>query len=105
MYLITKLWKPEVFQGKYKNKNYFEGWYFKLLSQDKSNVLALIPGIPYTSNPNYNNAFIQITLRTLKGRDIFNGSGTAWRYRQYISIFSKKISLGGFYEQAKLFSQ
>ena len=55
---ITKK-KPELFQGeKYlnKNKNYFEGWYFKHTS-DKLNI-SFIPGI--SINKKTKKAFIQI---------------------------------------------
>ena len=54
--LITN---PELFQGeKYlnKNKNYFEGWYFKHTS-DKLNI-SFIPGI--SINKKIKKAFIQI---------------------------------------------
>ena len=43
IYLIKN---PEVFQGeKYlnKNKNYFEGWYFKNIGEEKG--ISFIPGI------------------------------------------------------------
>jgi len=50
---------PEVFQGeKYLNgnKNYFEGWYFKITS--KKGVMTFIPGISINSNEK--KAFIQV---------------------------------------------
>ena len=37
--LLGKIWKPEVFQGRGKKKDYFEGWYFKSVSQDEKNSL------------------------------------------------------------------
>jgi hypothetical protein len=36
---------PEGFHGNGKTKNYFEGWYFKIVSQDQSQKWAVIPGI------------------------------------------------------------
>ncbi len=47
MYLLNKLLNPEIFQGQYKKKNYFEGWYYKLIDSSQNNVWAIIPGISY----------------------------------------------------------
>jgi hypothetical protein len=53
-----KLYKPEVFQGNLNRKNYFEGWYFKQVSEDESQVYSFIPGVSLTGkNPH---AFIQV---------------------------------------------
>jgi tocopherol cyclase len=49
---------PELFQGNMKKKNYFEGWYFKHVSSDLSNVWSFIPGI--SLNPKDPHAFIQV---------------------------------------------
>ncbi|MCR8968404.1 tocopherol cyclase family protein [Facklamia sp. 7083-14-GEN3] len=59
MYKIGKLFNPELFQGKKKTKNYFEGWYYKLVTHDKSQSLALIPGIAYNKEGE-GHAFIQL---------------------------------------------
>ena len=59
MYTISKLFNPEIFQGKNKDKNYFEGWYYKIVDKDESNSFAFIPGIAYDENKN-GHAFIQI---------------------------------------------
>lgn len=56
IYLIKN---PEVFQGeKYlnKNKNYFEGWYFKNISDE--NGISFIPGINIEGDNE--KAFIQV---------------------------------------------
>ncbi|MFP4478362.1 MAG: tocopherol cyclase family protein [Candidatus Izemoplasmatales bacterium] len=50
--------KPIVFQGHLKKKNYFEGWYYKMVSPDGLYSLALIPGI--SLNKGNSHAFIQI---------------------------------------------
>lgn len=59
MYLISKLFNPEIFQGKYKNKNYFEGWYYKLVDKNESNSIAFIPGIAFDESGR-SHAFIQL---------------------------------------------
>jgi len=53
-----KLFRPEVFQGTLKKKNYFEGWYFKNVSKDLNNVWSFIPGISLTDNDPH--TFIQV---------------------------------------------
>jgi hypothetical protein len=54
----SKIYNPEVFQGNLKNKNYFEGWYFKNVSSDLEHVYSFIPGVSLTKdNPH---AFIQV---------------------------------------------
>jgi tocopherol cyclase len=52
------VYRPEVFQGNLKKKNYFEGWYFKHVSQDLDHVWSFIPGVSLNeSNPH---SFIQV---------------------------------------------
>ncbi|ABR49587.1 conserved hypothetical protein [Alkaliphilus metalliredigens QYMF] len=60
MYGVNKIWKPEIFQGKYKKRNYFEGWYFKLINAHQDQVFGVIPGISYGSTPQDAHAFIQV---------------------------------------------
>jgi tocopherol cyclase len=52
-----KLYNPEVFQGNLKKTRYFEGWYFKHVSENREQVYSFIPGISLT--PNDKHAFIQ----------------------------------------------
>lgn len=59
MYLISRLFNPEVFQGKYKTKNYFEGWYYKIVDADETNSFAFIPGVAYDKEKKAH-SFIQV---------------------------------------------
>jgi hypothetical protein len=52
-----RLFKPEVFQGSFHRKNYFEGWYFKHVSKNREHVFSFIPGISLTKNDKH--AFVQ----------------------------------------------
>lgn len=72
-----KVFKPEIFQGNLNSKNYFEGWYFKNVSKDMSNVYSFIVGISLNlKNPH---AFIQV----------INGMTGDTKYIEYpISEFS-----------------
>jgi hypothetical protein len=56
MYL--RLFNPEVFQGNLRKKHYFEGWYFKHVTQDLSCTFSFIPGVSFVENDSH--AFIQI---------------------------------------------
>jgi hypothetical protein len=55
---MTKIWKPEVFQGRGKKKDYFEGWYFKSVSKDEKIAYAIIAGLSISKYPNNSHAFI-----------------------------------------------
>jgi len=57
---IKNIWRPGVYQGHSRKKNYFEGWYFKLVDHRKSQVIAVIPGIFRGDNRHNSHAFIQI---------------------------------------------
>ena len=67
MYFIKRLFNPEIFQGIYKRKNYFEGWYYKLIDQQRQVVLAIIPGIAIGSSPKDAHTFIQV-IDSIRGR-------------------------------------
>jgi tocopherol cyclase len=56
--VIPKVYKPEIFQGNLKKKNYFEGWYFKHVSKDLEHVWSFIPGISLTKDDSH--SFIQV---------------------------------------------
>ena len=56
-YNIRKIFNPAWFQGNSSKKNYFEGWYFKVVSADGKNTWAFIPGISLNNNDSH--SFIQ----------------------------------------------
>lgn len=59
-YNLKKAGNTIIFQGNKKKKNYFEGWYFKMVANDGSSILSLIPGISLSSDGKEQHAFIQI---------------------------------------------
>ncbi len=69
-YHFNKKWKPEKFQGSRKKNNYFEGWYFKIVSKDGSLRYALIPGVSIGTD---SHAFIQV----------INGSTGTTQYHRF----------------------
>jgi len=60
--------QPDKYQGSKKNKRYFEGWYYKFVSDtfsdDEVMSMAVVPGIFYgnTSNSSESHAFIFVTV-------------------------------------------
>ena len=64
---IGTIWKPETFQGRNRKKHYFEGWYFKLIDQQRKTVLAIIPGISIGESLADAHAFIQV-IDAVKGK-------------------------------------
>lgn len=52
----------EKFQGHLHKKRYFEGWYYKIISKDFKQSIALIPGVSLNSDDPH--AFIQIFYYT-----------------------------------------
>jgi hypothetical protein len=53
------LQNPEIFQGDKGKKSYFEGWYFKMVDQNGSNIYAIIPGIALDKKRRTSHSFIQ----------------------------------------------
>ena len=56
--MFRKIKNPILFQGNPEKKNYFEGWYYKMVSTDGKCSVALIPGI--SLNNQHSHAFIQV---------------------------------------------
>lgn len=56
---LNAFFNPEQFQGWGKKRNYFEGWYFKVVTADASSAYAIIPGIAMDTN-GYQHSFIQV---------------------------------------------
>ena len=59
-YRIKKKKDASFFQGNRKTKNYFEGWYFKMVSANGASILSVIPGISISKNGEEQHAFIQV---------------------------------------------
>jgi tocopherol cyclase len=77
LYNLTKIFHPARFQGNNKQRNYFEGWYFKVVSADGKHSWAFIPGISFGENAKH--SFIQV----------INGmSGKTWYFKYTTDQFS-----------------
>ncbi len=84
LYNLKKIWNPSWFQGSRKRTGYFEGWYFKLISQDGAHSFAFIPGISLASGDDH--SFVQ----AINGK-----TGESWYIRFPLEAFS--YSNKGFY--------
>ena len=62
---IHALWHPEYYHGWKKTKCFFEGWYYKIISENQKHAFAIIPGISMDKN-GLKQAFIQV----LDGRSL-----------------------------------
>ncbi|MBT8220317.1 MAG: tocopherol cyclase family protein [Bacteroidia bacterium] len=56
---LTALFQPEQYHGWGRKQRYFEGWYYKLITADRSKAIAIIPGIAMDDEGN-RQAFIQV---------------------------------------------
>lgn len=52
-------WNPDMYHGWGKTRNFFEGWYFKIVDPTERFAFAIIPGISYGKNGEQH-AFIQV---------------------------------------------
>lgn len=52
--------KPDLYHGFNKNKDFFEGWYFKIVDKNNLYKFAFIPGISLGRTPYEHHSFIQI---------------------------------------------
>ena len=57
---MRSIWHPGVFHGNRQNRQFFEGWYYKLISQDTGARWAIIPGVFHHPDPALRHAFIQV---------------------------------------------
>ncbi len=57
---IRGIQNPAAYHGHGKTNNFFEGWYFKIVSEDKSQAWAVIPGIFRGLASGRDEAFVQV---------------------------------------------
>ncbi|NTV46926.1 MAG: hypothetical protein HGB11_10500 [Chlorobiales bacterium] len=57
---LTTLWRPEVYHGHSEKRDFFEGWFFKLVDPSLSHIYAVIPGVMLSKSHQDSHAFIQL---------------------------------------------
>lgn len=65
--IIKFLHDPMLFQGKKKAGRYFEGWYFKQVSEDLKKSISIIPGIALDEKDSH--AFVQTIISIDSGQE------------------------------------
>lgn len=92
-----KIWNPAVFHGVNQDRQFFEGWYYKLISKDRINRWAVIPGVFHHPDPELRHAFVQVlngvTSQVTYHRfpiNEFQASGNEWQIRIGRNHFSSK---------------
>lgn len=91
---LKKIYNPSWFQGSTRKSDYFEGWYFKMVSHDASACWAFIPGI--SLNRNSAHAFVQ-ALNGITGEswyftyplEAYQASGNSFSIRIGKNAFSE----------------
>lgn len=85
--MLRRTINPDLYHGHNKRKNFFEGWYFKLIDATEHHAFSFIPGIFYGKNTSYSHSFIQI----------LNGGDVDYSYLKYsvndFSASKKSFSL------------
>ena len=85
---LKSLRNPDLYHGR-MSKNYFEGWYFKLVDSQMKSAFAFIPGVFFSPGGKYDHAFIQVV----------DGMKRAYQYERFAvdnfsaarDIFSVKV--------------
>ncbi|OPX44145.1 hypothetical protein CLHUN_19440 [Ruminiclostridium hungatei] len=96
MYLIKRIFNPEIFQGKYRHNNYFEGWYYKIIDKASENIIAVIPGVAVSKNRGH--SFIQFIDAKTGFTEYFNFPRKEFSYSEReleISIMDNYFSRAG----------
>lgn len=98
-YKQKKIKYSKYFQGNHQKKQYFEGWYFKLVSADEKKVYAIIPGLALGNEKEAGHAFIQLI-------DGATGHTAYFRFPLEAFSFTKKkfsVSIGdNFFSDEKI---
>ena len=72
--MLNKIRYPILFQGRNKDNEYFEGWYYKQVSQDEKTAISFIPGVSFVHDDAH--SFIQyiyVSLDENNGKIIKTG--------------------------------
>jgi hypothetical protein len=91
--MLKTILNPDLYHGKNKKNNFFEGWYFKLVHPNKNYVLCFIPGITLSTE---SHSFIQVLESNPSAFSYARYKVNDFRYypsRFYISIAANSFSL------------
>lgn len=101
---LKKIWNPGVFQGEGRRKEYFEGWYFKIVDKDERTAYAVIPGISISNYSSNSHAFIMFSDARNRKMNYFKYPITDFGFERdnfEINIGKSIFSLDGIYLDLK----
>lgn len=87
---------PDLYHGWGQTRDYFEGWYFKLVDPTEQHVLALIPGISLARDERDSHSFVQVVNGSSASLDYLRYPVTAFRAdrRQFaVTVGQSQFSL------------
>ena len=90
---------PDLYHGKNKVKNFFEGWYFKISDKSGKHVLAFIPGISLGSSDEFSHSFLQIVNGINNKYDYLKYQADSFKYvpdKLDVTVNGNNFSLDGF---------
>jgi hypothetical protein len=79
----TRLWN-EYYKGGHRKRRYFEGWYFKQASADRSEIWSFIPGISRGEQKDEGYSFVQVIEGVASEAD---GTGRTWWFQYPLEDF------------------
>jgi hypothetical protein len=59
-YKLRTVWDPNMYHGLTRHKDFFEGWYFKVVDPEEKHAFAFIPGIALGNKEEPGHAFVQV---------------------------------------------
>lgn len=96
--MFKEIFNPNLYHGKHKRKDYFEGWYFKIVDSKMEHAFAFIPGISYGNSLVNSHSFIQL----LRGNDAlfnyfkYNLKDFSWNNKSFnFKVAENSFSLSG----------
>ncbi|MBI5567518.1 MAG: hypothetical protein HY870_21640 [Chloroflexi bacterium] len=57
---LRAVWRPAMYHGHGQRRNFFEGWYYKLVDAAESHVHAIIPGVFLGKDASASHCFVQV---------------------------------------------
>ncbi len=57
---LRAVWRPAMYHGYRQRRNFFEGWYYKLVDAGERHIHAVIPGVFLGQNPETSHCFVQV---------------------------------------------
>ncbi|WXG40868.1 MAG: tocopherol cyclase family protein [Candidatus Freyarchaeum deiterrae] len=105
LYGLRVIWKPEMYHGHSKKRNFFEGWYFKIIDSKEEFFYAIIPGVSLGSSKEVSHSFIQV-LNGVEGTSSYHtyslgdfsyskNNFEIWIGKNYFSLNGIKLNIEG----------